>query len=77
MASLILLITELLRPQSSSLAILSSQPLPKSSTSSNNWSFSTSAARRFNENNREEAEATAVEVEDLQEPRVCVDLVWP
>ncbi|KAK4747395.1 hypothetical protein SAY87_013981 [Trapa incisa] len=81
MASLVLLLSELLRPSSSTLAFLSSsQPFPSPSTtfpastaSLNRWSLSTRPARRSGE----EAEAPVNVVEDLQEPKVCVDLVWP
>lgn len=83
MASLVLLLSELLRPNSSSLAFLSSQPPPPSSTpfpSSSpylsRWSFSTKRARRFEVGNDKDV-AEAVVLEDLQEPKVCVDLVWP
>ncbi|KAK4801255.1 hypothetical protein SAY86_021742 [Trapa natans] len=84
MASIILLFSELLRPNSSSVPCLSShQPFPPSSAtfspsiSQNTLSLNTTAARKpMVGNNNEEVEAAVYVVEDLQEPKVCVDLVW-
>ncbi|PKI46866.1 hypothetical protein CRG98_032677 [Punica granatum] len=87
MASLVLLLSELLQPHSSSLAFLSSQPFPpppppsssplsaSCSSSSNSWSSGARMARCVEGNDAEEAE-TAV-VEDILEPRISVDLIWP
>ncbi|KAF8027187.1 hypothetical protein BT93_E0179 [Corymbia citriodora subsp. variegata] len=82
MASLILLLSELIRAQGTDPASLATSQLYSSNASATATSCAAAAAASSCSISAKQRLATRHESydssgKDLQEPRVCVDLVWP
>ncbi|CAL5411256.1 unnamed protein product [Camellia sinensis] len=81
MASIVLLLSELLKHQSPDPHFLLSPPPPPSAASAPshspaNWVVSEKSPRNAMDNCNKEKEEAAVD-EDLPESMFCADLVWP
>ncbi|KAI6707542.1 hypothetical protein NL676_010504 [Syzygium grande] len=77
MASLILLLSELIRVQSTNPASLATSQLYSSSASATAASCAAAAAAASSRSIGAKQSSYDSSSEDLQEPRVCVDLAWP